>query len=222
MTRQRRSVVELAHCASSHLEKYCSPLSRFGWPDYDIDPAPGRLVPGDLLAPAWLSYPIPPRYLQYMSANDGNAYRRLRDAMADVVETATGDESFLDLDEAAITTGVGEKATSGWKAFWNAWNQVGQTKGVTSVALTKILHRKVPELIPILDSLVSGFYGISNHSRERGVRTMLALHRDLLANHEIVDGWRNRLATENVPTMSLLRAVDIVIWTHQYTDCSGN
>lgn len=86
MTGQARSVLELAGCASSHLEEYCLPSSAFGWPDYDIDPAHGRLVPGDLLAPAWLSYSIPPKYLQPMSADDGNAYASLREAISGVVE----------------------------------------------------------------------------------------------------------------------------------------
>ncbi len=78
MAGPQRSIIELTGCAAGHLEAYCSPSSGFGWPDYDTDPAPGRLVPGDLLAPAWLSYPIPTKYLQLMSASDGNAYDRLR------------------------------------------------------------------------------------------------------------------------------------------------
>lgn len=97
MTRRRRSVLELRDCAGRHLEEYCASSSAFGWPDYDTDPARGRLVPGDLLAPAWLSYAIPAKYLQLMSADDGNAYNRLRKAVADVVEITAEDESFLAL-----------------------------------------------------------------------------------------------------------------------------
>lgn len=104
-------------------------------------------------------------------------------------------------------------------AFWNAWNQVGETKGLTLVALTKVLHRKVPELIPILDSLVSSFYGISSHSKRRGVHTMVALHRDLTAHRVLVEGWAKQWVLEDGRPMTLLRAADIVIWTHQSTGC---
>ncbi len=219
MTRRQRSVVDLAGCASDHIAEYCSPSLKFGWPDYDTDPAPGRLVPGDLLAPAWLSYPIPTKYLQCMSADDDNPYHRLRDAIGEVVETTGEDESFLDLDEEALRTGAGERATPGWVAFWNAWIQLGETTGLTSVALTKILHRKVPELIPILDSLVTGFYGVSNHSKNRGVHTMVAMHRDLMENRVLVDGWASQVSLEDGRPMTVLRAADIVIWTHQSTGC---
>jgi len=166
-----------------------------------------------------LSYPIPTKYLQSMSASDGNAYHQLRKAIAEVVEVAAADESFLELDEVALMTGTGGTATPGWVAFWKAWNQVGETTGLTSVALTKILHRKVPSLIPILDSLVSGFYGISNHSDRRGVHTMLALHRDLTAHRDLAEGWASQWALEDGRPMTLLRAVDIVVWTHQSTGC---
>lgn len=218
-----RSIVELTGCANRHLETYCSPASGFGWPDYDVDPAPGRLVPGDLLAPAWLSYPIRTKYLQEMSADNGNAYHRLRKAMANVVELAGDDESFLALDEIALTTGKGDKAAAGWVAFWDAWNQVSEVKGLTSVALTKILHRKLPELIPILDSLVSGFYGLSNRSERCGVHTMVALHQDLTTHRDLVEGWvSQRVLSEGDPRMSLLRAVDVVIWVHERTGCSAS
>ena len=93
------------------------------------------------------------------------------------------------------------------------------------VAVTKALHRKRPNLVPILDSFVYEFYMDAKMPDgpygETPRRFWPVLQRELRTNRawlaELVSGRQ----TPDRQPLSLLRAADIVVWTHVKTGCAG-
>lgn len=83
-----------------------------------------------------------------------------------------------------------------------------EVKGWTAITVSKVLHRRRPHIVPLIDSRVYDFYGTKYPSE---VRT--ALWEDIRANA----GWLTDLAaTKATPdgrSLSLLRLADILIWT---------
>lgn len=208
----QRSITDLAADAPTYLEQYCSPHSRYAWPAYDIDPNPDQLVPADVLAPALLSYPINGKYLQQMferpeHGQQPNAYAELFDAMSEMVrDEASSNLVFDQLDLATLS----DRSVPGWSPVLRALDVAQRCSGLTSVAVTKILHRKRPDLVPINDSRVRTFYGIHQPSYER---LFESVHRDVTAHHALLDRWRAPYAIDG-RVMTRLRCLDIVIWMH--------
>ena len=79
------------------------------------------------------------------------------------------------------------------------------------MAVTKILHRKRPDLIPINDSLLRAFYG----SGRSYSKLFLSIFDDLHEHGEALRKIAGAYRTPSGRTMSELRALDIAIWMHQ-------
>jgi hypothetical protein len=189
------------------LADYCDPSSSFAWPTYDIDLAPGRLQPVDAVAPSLLSYPIPSKILMRLHAADGSEYARLWTSLERVVAHPGASTSRFDaLPREALNA---ENAEGVWGVVLDAWRAVDKCRGLGMVAVTKILHRKLPELIPIRDSLLDLFYGAESTGE-----LFEAIHRDISAHRQLLDELREPYVA-NGRAMSRLRAVDIVVWMHQ-------
>jgi hypothetical protein len=207
----RPTVRSLAHLAESYLSEYCSPFSGYAWPAYDIDDSPESLVPTDTLAPALLSYPINGKYLRQLFAqprdNDvANPYHGLLCALEAVVEDGeAGRRNFESLEADELTV----RSAPGWGTVLKAIDAVQPCPGLTSVAVTKVLHRKRPALVPINDSRVRSFYEIKGRSY---APLFEAIHRDLQDNAQLLDRWVDSVDTRI--KMTRLRCLDIVVWMH--------
>lgn len=196
---------------------YLNPANGFAWPLYDEDPAPDTLSGVDLTAPALLSYPIRGEYLDEMGRT-GTDYEKLVCRMREFLKFPDGNYRFVDLKRNVVRSLKGPRATrikgpAPWEALVACLDAVQKCEGLTSVAVTKILHRKRPNLVPINDSYVREFYGkrrgygplfeaIWDDLHEPGVRPLL---------HGLVTG-------RNTPwgrPLTELRALDIVVWMHQ-------
>lgn len=200
---------------------YVAPSKKFGWPLYDEDLMPARLVGVDLTAPGLLSYPIKSTYLDCMGCESlsdvgkPNPYRSFYLAMKRFVEGG-GDVEFVDLPTEAVrslewaTTKAEVIGPPEWKRLGACLIEVQLCDGLTSVAATKILHRKRPSLVPINDSLVREFFGV-----KRGYPALfLALHDELSDGEVRVELERIALRYKGIDgrCMSVLRALDIIVW----------
>lgn len=207
------SVASLASTAAGSLAAYCDGSAGYAWPAYDVDDRRGYLVPTDVVAPAFLSYPIKGAYLNEMFRRDApaNPYAvLLRSLEVAVAATDLGGMAFetLDVDE------LEQRCDSGWGLVVGCLDAVQRCRGLTSVAVTKILHRKLPDLVPVNDSRVRAFYAVTD-----GYATLFRrLHADLNVNLDLVDRWREPYRLPDDRPMSRLRALDIAIWMHM-ADC---
>jgi len=207
-----RTVQALAALGEDYLAEYCAPKNGYAWPAYDVDYCPHDLVPTDILAPAFLSYPIKGKYVQqiFKTPSRGTAaspYARLLEAMLAVIEDADAkSRCFEDLDEEELD----DRDAPGWGKVLRAIDEVQNCSGLTSVAVTKILHRKRPLLVPINDSRLRDFYCL----RTSGYRPFFnQVHQDVGKNVDLLDRWRQPYDIQ--PPMTRLRCLDIVVWMHE-------
>jgi hypothetical protein len=89
-------------------------------------------------------------------------------------------------------------------------------------SLTKTLHRKRPQLVPIFDSAVYRFYfgrnpQFSYWSEHTAAARALwrRQQRDLVANRDWITHLARETPTPDRRAVSVLRTADIVIWEHQ-------
>ena len=208
-----RSVDELSASAKSWLDIYCSRSNGYAWPSYDIDRNPELLTPTDLLSPAFLSYPIQRKYLEPMLKVDSEPgpYERLFHAMRlVVVDSEFGEDRFEDVLVDHI-----------WRADDSAWGRlvtaIEATKfkiekrksGLTSVAVSKILHRKRPHLVPLIDKRIRKFYS-AERLTDRDL--LVRIHSDFCANIKMLETWCDGRYLPDGRKMTPLRALDIVVW----------
>lgn len=214
-----KTFTEIMDQAPTLVEKYCSPTAPFAWPLYDVDPSPGTLSGADLTAPALLSYPIKGEYLnQFGQAPEAgqapNEYRALYIAMMAFIGTpATSTFHGLDRDVVEALTADKydhDEAPDDWRAFVRCLEAVQECPGLTSVAVSKILHRKRPDLVPIKDSLVRDFYGAG----ESYAKLFVSIYDDLRNNYSTLDEIARRFTTPLGRPMTALRALDISVWMH--------
>jgi len=205
-TKAVRSVAELADVGASRLASYCAPTSNYAWPSYDLDLVPGRLLTTDLLATALLSYPIPTKILQQLAGGKETVYRQLHGALEDVIaDEHSATVAFADVP----TDRLDDRSVPGWGAVLRALDVAQDCPGLTSVAVTKILHRKRPNLVPIVDSRMHAFYGTGR----LGYAALFAcIHDDLMENGPSLDALREPYLMGNGQQMSQLRALDIIVW----------
>jgi len=193
------------------IRKYCAATSGYAWPAYDIDNNPELLTATDLLSPALLSYPIKSKYLNEMfreSPTDeqpgSNGYYDLRIALEAFVESTVESRSSFEHLQLA-----GSEASEEWKSFKSALDVSRAAQGLTTVAVTKILHRKRPELVPLVDCRVRAFFGRRKYEDDRlfqDIQDFVNTYKDQL------DEWRKPYSLQNGKQMSRLRVLDIAIW----------
>ena len=200
--------------AKKSLETYCGRSSLYSWPYYDIDETPNLLAPTDILATSFLDYPIKGKIIrelmrEFEMHSETTPYTKLSRHLSDVVadESARG-LCFEDIPKEQL----GDREMGGWGKVLTALDAAQECKYLTSVFVTKVLHRKRPNLVPINDSKLRRFYGIKKHGYSD---LFLAIHRDVIQYRDYLDELRGKYVLPNGAVMSRLRVLDIVVWMNQ-------
>jgi hypothetical protein len=205
------SIADLAACAHGHLDTYCDGQA-YARPAYGIDPHPTLLTAIDLLAPALLNARVSWNAALAM-ANSGDSDddppRELWNALAAVVEDTRAHSVVFDEIEDLESDEL-------WMKAHVAFEVCQDVSGVKTTKVSKILHRKLPDLVPINDRLVRNFYGVK---RNRTWSLWPALHDDIAANRAQVDTLRSKWSLPDGRPMSRLRCADIAIWMHVKSGC---
>nr|WP_238148946.1 DUF6308 family protein [Serinicoccus sediminis] len=200
------SLRELRGRASARLDAYTDTAGLYAFGTYDRGPATRRdmLLPEDILAANLLSlrlrwHDVIPLFAegngphQALLATMNAALQKL--AVAAPFETyrdfATLERALVPLTEANTAT----EDVTGW----------------TAVTVSKVLHRHLPQIVPIRDSYVRKFYGVPS-----GRVTLLweRLHDDIRRNLNWLEPLAAGYGTPDGRPLSLLRAADIIIWTN--------
>ena len=200
--------------AKKSLETYCGRSSLYSWPYYDIDKTPNLLEPTDILATSFLSYSPKFEIIQELMRefeihSETTPYTKLSRHLSDVVadESARG-LCFEDIPKEQL----GDREMGGWGKVLTAIDAAQECESLTSVFVTKVLHRKRPNLVPINDSRLRNFYGIKKHGYSD---LFLTIHGDVIQNRDYLDELRGKYVLSNGVVMSRLRALDIVVWMNQ-------
>lgn len=217
------SIKDLHGCAKHHLDHYTSPLSTRSFATYDIQGDPRVFGPLDALAPTLLAAPVRSETVKRMFAGDAtDPHTALRQSIQRLLsEVASAPPSFED-DLFPYPNQKGKRSESAlWKLVLECFDLVRpkRTPRIRATTLSKMLHRKLPDLVPIVDSKVAQFYGLPNADDplayfeefgNDGSLTHTTFMIELLAGRKTPDGR----------SVSLLRAHDIIIWEHIVTGCS--
>jgi len=147
-----------------------------------------------------------------------NEYNLLLQAMTEFVNTDPA-ETFWEVPRSVITSlstrtsGDLPAGPNGFAKLIACFDAAQPCTGIRSVAVTKILHRKRPNLVPINDSRVRKFYGVKNSY----VPLYAAIHDDLqdAETFAMLQALAAPYKGRDDRPMSILRALDIVIWMHE-------
>jgi hypothetical protein len=94
-----------------------------------------------------------------------------------------------------------------------------------AVAVTKILHRKRPNLVPIFDSSIYQFYlgqkPVPGAYKDTPRRSWPLLQADLRRHRSWIQDLIVPMRTPDGRPLSLLRAADIIIWEHTASGCAA-
>ncbi len=213
------SLGSLRGCAELHLTEYTAPDGSFAFRTYDNlwGRAGMALTPLDVLAARLLAMPIGWEQVIPMFASVENRSTTLLRQMQTVLDDpAAQSAQFVDLSS------LDDPPFALFRAACLATERSGsepKPKGWTAVGVSKVLHRLLPNLVPIIDSQVLGFYGLragSNPGRFYGrLQSDLQAHRDWM--QALADQWE----TDDGRPLSLLRAADIIIWRHRTAGCTA-
>lgn len=85
------------------------------------------------------------------------------------------------------------------------------TPDIKAVKVTKILHRKRPALVPIFDSRVAAFYGVS---RNKPWDFWPVIQKEVLQHADWLHHLTRDTLTPDGRPVTELRVLDIVVWEH--------
>jgi hypothetical protein len=210
------SISDLENCAAKHLHYFINPTGPRSFATYDRQGDQSVFDPLDALAPALLDASLKRKEVNQMfSGDDHNPYNKLRVAIEKCLEelaiitNQSGEE--LDFANADLSGGEGP-----W-AFVNAcYIACDSTPNIKASKVSKMLHRKQPTFIPIIDSKLRDFYGLS---KSPPGKYWAALQTDFRANRKFLDGLGSGITTLEGKQISSLRVADVIIWEHIVTGC---
>lgn len=196
-----RSLAELRETAKETLEKYTSTSNWYAFNTYDVLGDPSEpLSPADVLMANLLSLKLSAAEVIPLFTEGLEDAQKLRAALDHALETfkdAPAFESFSDIEslEACVAPLAAANTASIAMPKW------------TAVTVSKVLHRRAPQIVPIIDSRVRSFYGVRYAEDVRS-----ALWHDI--RNEI--DWLAPLAASQMTpdgrALSVLRLADILIW----------
>jgi hypothetical protein len=202
------SIADLENCAETHLREYMNPSSEFAFNTYDrLYGSSDVLTPLDCFAPNLLSLSLRNIHVIPLFQDDNGAPAALLAAMQRVLDKTTAKEPTF----SGLTTIDDEPL----QLIRDANLRTDPVRQWTAVTVSKVLHRLRPQLVPVYDSLVRGFYGVSNNP----FSFYRKLHADMRANRDMLTELISGKFTPDHRPLSDLRALDIVIWHHQKYPC---
>jgi len=182
---------------------YLDARNGYAYPAYDrleTNNSP-RLVDGDLLAPALMGV--------HLDAGRFGLLREMLPALQGVGDLP--DVALQDADSDHVL------CVAGLFGILDEPRYAG--KGVRGTVVSKVLHRKRPDLVPLYDSRIFEAYtapGALPRSTERGWQEFMALlctqMRDDLRTQASAFGELEQLAAEQVAPLTRLRILDILVW----------
>jgi len=89
-----------------------------------------------------------------------------------------------------------------------------QVKGFANATITKFLHKRFPELIPIVDSLVGKVYFADKYRRsniDSLMNVIEAIRKDFIKNEPELEKIRMELEKQEI-SLTTLRIFDIFLW----------
>lgn len=187
-----------------HLLAYVEPDGAYAYPAYDtlVTNGSADLVDGDLLAPSLLGAHVD--YARFVLLK--RMLPSIREGLAGLPATA-----LEDTDDAGIV------AVAGCFAVLDEPQYAG--RGVRGTIVSKVLHRKRPDLIPLYDSRIWTAYTIHGPIERRTHRPWVefmqefcALLRDDLVTNRAELLALQQSAKEHGADLTLLRILDILVW----------
>lgn len=180
---------------------YLNPSYGYAWPAYDtlVTNGSASLVTGDLLAPTLLEV--------HMDAARFGALYDMRTILADVANLpACGLAEASDDDVRAVA------------ALFRGLDE--HRKHVRGTIVSKVLHRKRPDLVPLYDSHIDHGYRASGrlpYERQgTWVEYMCDLYRlmrdDLQREADAFAALRTFASSERGADLTTLRILDILVW----------
>ena len=210
------SIKHLENCAKDHLRYFVNPLGPRSFATYDRQGDPSEFGPLDALAPALLDAPLRRAEVNQMFSDVlENSYNSLRVAiqkclkvLADYSAEVGQVLDFADVDLLGTD--------SPWRFVNACYIASDVTKGIKASKVSKMLHRKQPTFIPIIDSKLVSFYGLT--MKEPG-KYWSTLQTDFRSNKSFLNELSESVITSEGKQISSLRVADIIIWEHVVTGC---
>ncbi|MFI2424142.1 DUF6308 family protein [Streptomyces sp. NPDC018955] len=216
-----RTIGTLRGCAEKHLQTYTDPRGLRAFHTYDWQGDPERLSPLDCLAPALLSVRIGYKQVVPLFHPDGPGAEVLQAMEAVLADKACMTADFLD-----VTL---DPSTGPWSLVDRALVATGEAGGTglpafKAVAVTKILHRKRPNLVPIFDSSIYQFYvgekPVAGAYKDTPRRLWPLFQGALRRERDWLQDLIVPIRKPDGRPLSLLRAADIIIWEHTASGCT--
>jgi hypothetical protein len=206
------SVIDLKNMADEWLADYCDGKSPYAWPWYDYDSDSDVLSAFDLLAPSFLNYHVPHKLRQKMLVpiDEKNPYSVMKSKMSDFLARPEGRDLLFEKMPIAVFSKPDNSVYGDLISLIDHTNS--KCAGLSGVAVTKILHRKRPNLVPLIDRRIRTFYFGKNSGSDLSLLKLI--HKDLqnIETIKLLDKLRKNFVLENNLEMSRLRALDIIVW----------
>lgn len=175
----------------------------YAWPYYDhldTGATPSDLNDGDLLAPVLLN--VDPGIHGFASL------QRIRPTLQGLLDAVPED---MGLGSEEATPDVLDRVAELFSVLDN-----GKVLGVGGTTLSKVLHRKRPELIPLRDRFVHDAY-VPDRMEPSPERTWVEYFRLLLVEMQAdlranPTGWQSLTQIPSGGGLTPLRALDIIAW----------
>lgn len=196
------TLASLRDRASALVATYVDPSGHYAYRTYDhLYGYEGPLLPSDVLMANLLSLRLTWTHVTPLFAEGTTPATRLRETLDVALADLRDAQAFEDHEDLSTL----EQTLAPLAAANSATETV---KDWTAVTVSKVMHRRRPHIVPLIDSRVREFYGV------RGAKDVrAALWEDLNGNRE----WLAPLAaTQRTPdgrALTLLRLADILIWT---------
>ncbi len=195
-------LASLRSTAQGKLERYTSTNLGYAFNTYDhLGEIDAPLSPADVLMANLLSLQLSARDVIPLFTDGDGPPQQLRKALDTALlelRDAKSFESYDDLSE--LEQAIESLAAANSAAIPVKW--------WTAITVSKVLHRRRPHIVPLIDRRVYDFYGTRRPSVVRR-----AFWEDLRENAK----WLAELAaTQQTPDgrpLSVLRLADILIWT---------
>ena len=182
---------------------YLDPRNGYAYPSYDtlVTNGSAQLVDGDLLAPALMGVDL-----------DRARFRLLREMLPAL-------EGVADLPPVALQDADDDHVLCVAGIFGMLDEPRYAGRGVRGTIVSKVLHRKRPDLVPLYDSRIFEAYtapGALPRSTDRSWQQFMALlcaqmRADLQAESDAFDELEKLAADADAP-VTRLRILDVLVW----------